>query len=73
MAPPSFTGGTPPSAAEQGGPGLVHTVALPSSRAPAAPKLAERTHSELSRMPSTEDGGGGGALAAGHQHLGRVL
>ena len=67
MAPPSFAGGTPPSAAEQGGPGLVHAVALPSSRAPAAPKLPESTQSELSRLPSTEDGGGGGALAAGHE------
>ena len=67
MAPPSLAGGTPPSAEEQGGPGLVHAVELPSSRAPAAPKLAESTQSELSRLPSTEDGGGGGALAAGHE------
>ena len=66
MAPPSLAGDTPPPAAEQGGPGLVHAVGLPSSCAPIAPKLAESTQSELSRMPGTMDGGGGGALAAGH-------
>ena len=67
MAPPSLAGDTQPPAAEQGGPGLVHAVGLPSSCAPIAPKLAESTQSELSRMPGTMDGGGGGALAAGHE------
>ena len=68
MAPPSLARGTPPSAAEQGGPGLVNAVGLPSSCAPLVPKLAESKQSELRRMlPSIEDGGGGGALAAGHE------